>query len=305
MPHKLVTILGPTAVGKTAFAVKLADKFNGEIISADSRQVYKRMDIGTGKDISDYILGAKTIPVHLIDLLEPADEYNLFSFIKDFNTVFSDIIKRNKLPFLVGGTGMYLNSALKKYSLKKGDFNSERKAELEKLSDDELRELFLYYEPIPHDTTDVKYRERMITSILIHESKEGNGLTIAEDFDSLVIGVSDERAEIKKRITARLKKRLNEGMIDEVRLLLDEGVPVERLKRFGLEYRFVTQFLLGELNYNDMYQKLNSAIHKFAKRQMTWFRKMEREGVEINWMKNHEFEKAENLIAAFLNGHDE
>jgi len=176
---------------------------------------------------------------------------------------------------------------------------------LEKLSNDELRELFLYYEPIPHDTTDVKYRERMITSILIHESKEGNGLTIAENFDSLVIGVSDERAEIKKRITARLKKRLNEGMIDEVRLLLDEGVPVERLKRFGLEYRFVTQFLLGELNYNDMYQKLNSAIHKFAKRQMTWFRKMEREGVEINWMKNHEFEKAENLIAAFLNGHDE
>jgi tRNA dimethylallyltransferase len=300
MPHKFVTILGPTAVGKTIFAVKLADKFDGEIISADSRQVYRRMDIGTGKDLADYTLDGKTIPAHLIDLIEPADEYNLFTFIKDFNKAFAEITKRNKLPFLVGGTGMYLNSALKKYRLKKGDFNSERKSELEKLTDNELRKLFLTHEPNPHDTTDVLYRERMITSILIRETEGEKGLTIEEDFDALVIGIADERSEIKKRITARLKSRLKEGMIEEVRRLLDEGVPADRLKRFGLEYRFITQHLLGELNYNDMYQKLNSAIHKFAKRQMTWFRKMEREGIKINWMKNDELQKAEILIEEFL-----
>ncbi|NOX17975.1 MAG: tRNA (adenosine(37)-N6)-dimethylallyltransferase MiaA [Chlorobi bacterium] len=305
MPRRLVTILGPTAVGKTIFAVKLADAFDGEIISADSRQVYKRMDIGTGKDVSDYSINGKTISSHLIDLIEPADEYNLFSFVKDFNQTFEDISKRNKLPFLVGGTGMYLNAVLNKYELKKADFHPKRKEELEKLSDKELRKIFLSYEPNPHDTTDVLYRKRMIASVLIHESPEHANLTIAENFNSLVIGVMEDRSEIKKRITARLKKRLKEGMIEEVKRLLDEGVPAERLKRFGLEYRFVTEHLSGELNYNDMYQKLNSAIHKFAKRQMTWFRKMEREGIEINWMKNDEIRKAEKLIDVFLNKKDE
>ncbi len=200
---------------------------------------------------------------------------------------------------------MYLNSILKKYDLKEANFNSARKKELENLSDDELKKLFLEVEPDPHDTTDILYRERMISSILIHETPETSALTSAVEVDPLVIGIAEERAEIKRRITTRLKMRLSEGMIEEVQRLLDEGVSAERLKRFGLEYRFVTQYLSGELNYNDMYQKLNSAIHKFAKRQMTWFRKMEREGIQINWMKNDETDKAEKLISEFINDADE
>ncbi|MBU0561472.1 MAG: tRNA (adenosine(37)-N6)-dimethylallyltransferase MiaA [Bacteroidetes bacterium] len=300
MSKKLVTVLGPTAVGKTKFAVQLANKFNGEIISADSRQVYKRMDIGTGKDLSDYFINDTKINYHLIDIVEPSDEFNLFGFTRDFNKAY-DIISENRTrPFLVGGTALYIHSILKNYSLDRANFNAQRIQELEKLSDEELKSILSSISQNLHNTTDLLERKRIINAILIAESrKDGNDYEDSK-FEHLVIGINDEKDVIKKRITSRLKTRLSKGLIEEVKNLLNEEITHEKLKFFGLEYKFISLHLSGELNYNDMYQKLNSAIHHFAKRQMTWFRKMEREGIKINWMKNHEIDKASELVGGFF-----
>jgi len=294
MPANLITILGPTATGKTRLASQLAQKYNGEIISADSRQVYIGMDIGTGKDLSDYTVEGEKISHHLIDIIHPHVEFNLFMFKELFTKSFIDITSRNKMPFLVGGTGLYISSIIQNYDLKKADFNAARVDELELLTLDELRNHLIHLNPNVHVKKDLLSKNRMINAIMVAEAKQR-----LEDFpeiNSLVLGVKTDRDEIKRRITERLSKRLNEGMVDEVKNLLESGITFERLVSFGLEYKFVSLHLKGELSYDEMFQKLNTAIHQFSKRQMTWFRKMEREGVKINWLNGADFKTACTII---------
>jgi tRNA dimethylallyltransferase len=294
MQYDLITILGPTATGKTKLAVKLADYFDGEIISADSRQVYRGMNIGTGKDLSEYSLNGKQIPYHLIDIIDPTEEFNLYSFQEGFYKSFDKIKNKNKLPFLVGGTGMYLSSILQNYNLNKADFK-EIEREYSSHNDEELKTILKELNPILHNTTDLTERKRILKAIAVSKAEQNHTDEVKNN--SLNIGVSLSRDEIKKRITARLKKRLDdEGMIDEVKSLMDSGISYDKMIFFGLEYKFIAQYLKSELNKNDMFQKLNSAIHAFAKRQMTWFRKMEREGVVINWIDGDDFNKAKQLI---------
>ncbi len=295
---KLITILGPTAVGKTKLAAQLAYRFNAEIISADSRQVYIGMDIGTGKDYEDYFVNKTKIKTHLIDVISPLEEFNLYLFQKLFYEAFNNIIKENKIPFLVGGTALYINSVLKEYELSQVDFNSKREKYLQTLNLSELKNILLKKKEYLHNTTDLLDKERTIKAILIEENKKQVNYKIS--INPMVIGVYDDREIVKKRIRERLKKRLHSGMIEEVELLLKNGVTHDKLKFFGLEYKLISMYLKNELNYNDMYQKLASAIINFSKCQMTWFRKMEREGIKINWIKNDEINKAEALINTFL-----
>ena len=296
MQNNLITILGPTAVGKTFLGASLANHFGGEIISADSRQVYKGMDVGTGKDLDDYIINGKTIPYHLVDVIKPEDEFNLFLFNKLFYQAYNEITSRKKIPFLVGGTGLYLHSILKGYELNKVEFDDKRFSELNNLTIERLTSILKKLNPSLHNTTDMLIKDRIMRAIIIAESENNNEVE-KKKVSSLIIGVRLEREEIKKRITTRLKHRLENGMIEEVKRLIDEGISFERLDLFGLEYKFLGKFLKGELNYNDMFQKLNSAIHSFAKRQMTWFRKMEREGIKINWIDGPDFEAAKQIIS--------
>ncbi len=289
MKQKLIVILGPTAVGKTRFAVKLADKFNGEIISADSRQVYRRMNIGTGKDLDEYEINDKDIPYHLIDIIDPTEEFDLFHFQKLFKTAFQKIISEKRIPFLVGGTGLYIHSILKNYQMANVDFNISRRRELESLPLEKLKELVIQKAQNTHNTTDLIEKERMIKAILISEQEHSETINQNLDFEFLVLGIKEDREKIKENITKRLKQRFQNGMIEEVENLVKSGISFEKLDFFGLEYKFIGRHVKGGLNYNDMFQKLNSAIHKFAKRQMTWFRKMEREGINIHWVeKEHE-----------------
>ena len=294
MQYDLITILGCTATGKTKLAVKLADKFNGEIISADSRQVYRGMNIGTGKDLSEYSINGKSIPYHLIDVIDPKEEFNLYSFQQLFYKYYNSIKDNNRLPFLVGGTGLYLSSVLQDYNLYKADFETQIQT-LSLLTDNELRKILKDLNPTLHNTTDLNDRTRIIKAIAVSRAQQND--IEKQTLNSFTIGVRFSRDEIKKRITARLKKRLDEeGMIEEVKNLMNSGVKYDKMIYFGLEYKFIAQYLKGELNRNDMFQKLNSAIHSFAKRQMTWFRKMEKEGVVINWIDGPDFNKAKELI---------
>lgn len=293
MKFELITILGPTATGKTNLAVQLAEYFDGEIISADSRQVYKSMNIGTGKDLNEYNYKGKNIPYYMIDIIEPSEEFNLFLFKKYFKNYFDDIFSRNKMPFLVGGTGLYLSAILNNYNLATADFENEVD-KLSNFSDNELKKMLLDLNQKLHNTTDLKDRNRIIKAIIISKTNQEKDQNPA--INSFNIGITLPRDEIKNRITRRLKNRLSNGMIEEVNLLLDSGISYEKMLSFGLEYKFIAQYLKGELNYNDMFQKLNSAIHSFAKRQMTWFRKMESEGININWVNGPDFNKAKELI---------
>ncbi|MEG8947860.1 tRNA (adenosine(37)-N6)-dimethylallyltransferase MiaA [Rosettibacter firmus] len=294
MSYNLITILGPTAVGKTKLAALLANHFDGEIISADSRQVYKRMNIGTGKDLEDYIINGKKIPYYLIDIVEPTEEFNLFLFNEYFYKAFNDITSRNKIPFLVGGTGLYLHSILKGYKLNKVEFSKEKYEELDKLSIEELRERLIKVNPKLHNTTDLLEKDRIIRAIIISEAE--NNFNEHPEIRSLTIGINPGREKIKERITERLKYRLENGMIEEVEKLVAEGITFDKLEFFGLEYKYIGMYLKCELNYNDMFQKLNSAIQQFAKRQMTWFRKMEREGIKIHWLEEADFDAAKKII---------
>jgi len=296
MSYNLITILGPTAVGKTKLSVQLANKFNGEIISADSRQVYKGMDIGTGKDLSEYQIEKKQIKYHLIDVIEPKDEFNLFEFINHFNSVFSKIRKSKNTPIMVGGTGLYLSSVLQNYKLNKAEFNDDYIKKLKTYSTEKLQEILNNLNSKLHNTTDLLDKDRIIKAIVIEKSKELKN-EITTDVKSFNIGIRVNKESIKERINLRLKDRLNNGMIDEVRSLIDSGISYERLKLFGLEYKYIAMYLNGEINYNDMYQKLNSSISKFAKRQITWFRKMEKEGCIINWIDGTDFDKVNELIS--------
>ncbi len=296
MSFNLITILGPTATGKTKLASRLAAEFDGEIISADSRQVYKGMDIGTGKDLDDYLVENQIIPCHLIDIIEPHKEFNLFLFKEYFSKIFININNRKKLPFLVGGSGLYLSSVLQCYDLQKADFNKNEYNKLNMLSLKQLQDILLGLNLKLHNTTDLIKRERIVKAIIIQKSEEKQ-IKKFKRVNSLVIGIKFSRNEIKERITDRLKTRLDSGMIEEVQKLIENGISFDKLNFFGLEYRYIGMYLKGELNYNDMFQKLNSAIHNFAKRQMTWFRKMEREGIKINWIEGPAFDTARDIIS--------
>ena len=293
MDYDLVTILGPTATGKTQIAVQLASEFNGEIISADSRQVYRGMDIGTGKDLEEY--ENRNIAFHLIDIVDPTEEYNLYRFRNDFIKTHREIKNRNKLPFLVGGTGMYLSSVLQNYHLPKIEYSENEYESLKILPVDELKELLINLDPKLHNTTDLLHKERIINAILV-EKAHRESEAVGKNISSLNIGIKSDREEIKRRITKRLKKRFDEGMIEEVKNLLSSGITHDKLKFFGLEYKFISLYLEAEIDYEQMFGELNRAIHKFAKRQMTWFRKMEREDVEINWFDAMDYVEIRNHV---------
>jgi len=277
----LPCIIGPTASGKTALAVKLAEHFRAEIISADSRQVYRGMDIGTGKDLHEY----GSVPYHLIDIVDPGHEYNLFEFARDFCHHFQDIHTRKRFPILVGGTAMYVDAVLSRYDLIRAEPDPERRSRLEQLSDKALQNHLLDLKPKQHNTTDLDSRSRLIRAIEIAEAEQQQADRIQwPAFKPLVIGIQIPREIVRQRITRRLKQRLQQGMIEEVEQLHDQGLSWEQLDFFGLEYRFIARYLKGELSYNDMYQKLNSAIHQFAKQQDKWFRKFEQKGHAIHWI---------------------
>jgi len=292
--QKMITILGPTASGKTPLAAALAQQINGEIISADSRQVYRRMDIGTGKDLADYSLVVNgspvDIPYHLIDICEPGTKYNLFQYQQDFFDAYQDIIGRGKMPILCGGTGLYIEAVLKGYQLSPVPQNPELRTRLEGKTLEELTQMLVELKQkngsTMHNTTDVDSCQRAIRAIEIEEYNLHTPTPKRElpPIDSLIIGVNIDREARREKITRRLKARLEEGMIEEVRGLLAEGIPAEDLIYYGLEYKFVTEYLVGKLTYDEMFQRLEIAIHQFAKRQMTWFRGMERRGFTIHWI---------------------
>lgn len=283
---QMITILGPTASGKTPLAAALAQQIDGEIISADSRQVYRRMDIGTGKDLADY----EGVPYHLIDICEPGTKYNLFQYQQDFFDAYNNIIGRGKTPILCGGTGLYIEAVLKGYQLSPVPQNPELRQQLEGKSLAELTEMLRTLKAengsTMHNTTDVDSCQRAIRAIEIEEYNRLTPMPKRElpPIDSLIIGVNIDREERRKKISRRLKARLEEGMIDEVKGLLAEGIPAEDLIYYGLEYKFVTEYVTGKTTYDEMYTRLEIAIHQFAKRQMTWFRGMERRGFTIHWI---------------------
>ena len=297
--YNLIVVLGPTASGKTRFAAKLASEINGEIISADSRQVYREMTIGTGKDYEDYIVDGKKINYHLIDIVEPGYKYNLFEYQKDFFQSFEQVTSRGKFPVLCGGTGLYIEAVLKKYKMVHVPVNEELRKELEGKTLPELTDILKTFKQL-HNTTDTETVSRAIRSIEIETFYKNNPDIVLDlpDIRPLIIGISIDRQARRERITERLKKRLDEGMTDEVKSLLDKGLTPEDLIYYGLEYKYVTLYLTGELNYNEMYEKLNTSIHRFAKRQMTWFRGMERRGIKINWL--DAFEPDEKKIEKVL-----
>ena len=287
--YNLITVLGPTASGKTAFAANIALKFNTEIISADSRQVYINMDIGTGKDIDDYIILGQKIPYHLIDIIPAGEKYNVYQYQKDFFTIFKQISERNKIPILCGGTGMYIEAVLKRYNLLKVPENKELRANLENKSLPELQKMLATYKSL-HNTSDTDTKKRAIKAIEIQTFYDNNPEKIINypEINSLIVGLKFDRKSQRRRITERLTQRLKSGMIDEVKFLMKSGISSDTLLYYGLEYKFLTNYLTGKLTYDEMFSGLNTAIHQFAKRQMTWFRRMERKGMEIHWFDGYE-----------------
>ena len=291
--QQMITILGPTASGKTPVATRLAAEIGGEIISADSRQVYRRMDIGTGKDLDDYRLavdGSIDIPYHLIDIAEPGTKYNLFQYQQDFFDAYNNIIGRGKTPILCGGTGLYIEAVLKGYKLSPVPQNPALRQQLEGKTLAELTEMLRTLKAqnnsVMHNTTDVDSPQRAIRAIEIETFNREHPTPLRElpPIDSVIIGLDIPREERRAKITRRLKDRLEHGMVEEVRGLLDEGIPAEDLIYYGLEYKFVTEYVVGHLSFDEMFRQLEIAIHQFAKRQMTWFRGMERRGFTIHWI---------------------
>ena len=284
--QKMITILGPTASGKTPVAARLAAEIGGEVISADSRQVYRRMDIGTGKDLEDY----GSVPYHLIDICEPGTKYNLFEYQQDFFDVYQQIRSRGAVPILCGGTGLYIEAVLKGYKLSPVPQNQALRDSLEGKPLDELTEMLVRLKSQNgsnmHNTTDVDSCQRAIRAIEIETYNLQHPMPKRElpPVDSIIIGIDIDRELRREKITRRLKVRLENGMVEEVKALLDEGIPAEDLIYYGLEYKFLTEYLTGQLTYDEMFQRLEIAIHQFAKRQMTWFRGMERRGFKINWI---------------------
>lgn len=283
--YDIIAILGPTASGKTPFAAALAAELYTEIISADSRQIYRGMDLGTGKDLADYCVNGRQIPYHLIDIAAPGYKYNVFEYQRDFLTAYETMRQKGLLPIVCGGTGMYLESVLKGYKLLPVPENPELRARLADKSLEELTEILKTYKSL-HNTTDIDTAKRAIRAIEIEEYYAHTPVDERSfpTLKSLIIGVDIDRELRREKITRRLHQRLEEGMVDEVRGLLAQGIRPEDLIYYGLEYKFLTLYVIGELSYNEMFSQLETAIHQFAKRQMTWFRGMERRGFTIHWM---------------------
>lgn len=289
----MITILGPTASGKTSLAAALAYEIGGEIISADSRQVYRGMTIGTGKDLDDYSVNGHNIGYHLIDIAEPGDKYNIYEYQRDFHKVYSELMQRNVRPILCGGSGLYIESVLKGYSLSTVPQNPELRQSLSCKTLDELTEILIDLKARNnsnmHNRSDVDTAQRAIRAIEIemynlqHPAQNRQFPPV----ESVIIGVDIDRESRRKRITERLKERLQHGLVEEVKGLIDSGLSVESLIYYGLEYKFVTEYVIGKLSRDEMFRSLEIAIHQFAKRQMTWFRGMERRGFTINWIDWH------------------
>lgn len=284
-PYDLIVITGPTATGKTRLAAGLADQLNGEIISADSRQVYKGMDIGTGKDLADYVVEGRIVPVHLVDMFEPGYEFNVFEFQNHFLQAFEHIRKRNRQAIMCGGTGLYIEAALARYRMLKVPVNKALRDSLNLLDHDTLVKRLQKFRPL-HNTTDVTDRTRLIRAIEIetYHAAHKEMHPPLPGFSHIIFAIDFPRAQLRQRITQRLHSRLENGMVSEIELLLKKGLKPEQLTFYGLEYKYLTLYVTGEINYEEMVSRLNTAIHQFAKRQMTWFRRMERKGFKIHWL---------------------
>ena len=285
MTPTLITILGPTATGKTSLAAEVAYRLGGEVISADSRQVFRGMDIGTGKDLADYHIHDTDIPYHLIDICDPAEEYNAYRFMGDFTVAFNDIVARGKVPIMCGGTGMYLDAVIRGYQLPDAPVDLDFRRSMEQYTDEELTTRLSSYISL-HNHTDTETRDRLLRALEIAEygRTHPGAYRRLPDMQHKVFGISFPREVIIERIGLRLRQRLDEGMVDEIKRLIDSGIKPERLMRFGLEYRHCTRYLLGQCTMDELYRDLYTDIRRFAKRQMTWFRRMERNGVEIKWI---------------------
>ena len=285
IPPTLITILGPTATGKTALATEVAYRLGGEVISADSRQVFRGMDIGTGKDLADYHIHNTDIPYHIIDICQPSEEYNAYRFMGDFTEAFNGIISRGHIPIMCGGTGMYLDAVIRGYQLPDAPIDPEFRKSLEPFNDKELTERLASYITL-HNHTDTETRERLLRALEIAEygRTHPDAYRHVPEMQHIVFGISFPREVIIERIGLRLRQRLDEGMVDEVKKLIDGGIAPERLMRFGLEYRHCTRFIMGQCTEEELFRDLYTDIRRFAKRQMTWFRRMERNGVNIQWI---------------------
>jgi len=284
--YQMLAILGPTASGKTSVAVHCALNINGEIISADSRQVYRGMDIGTGKDSADYTVDKVTVPCHLTDIIDAGEKYNVFKYQNDFLKAYNNITNRKKIPILCGGSGLYIESVLKKYHLTQVPRNQELRDKLQKKSIEELIEILKQKKSDLHNTTDFEDSRRAIRAIEIEEYIKTHPLekSPVPEIKTLIVGIKSERNIRRQRITDRLKARLKEGMVKEVENLINSGITPEQLTYYGLEYKFVTLYITGQMDYKEMFTRLEIAIHQFSKRQMTWFRGMERRGIPIHWI---------------------
>ncbi len=299
---KLLCITGPTATGKTRLAALVADKIQGEIISADSRQVYRGMDLGTGKDYVDYVVNGVCMPFHLVDIANAGYEYNVFEFQNNFLTTYQQIIEQGKTPILCGGTGMYIESVLASYKLIKAPIDENFRSSLKDKTIEELQ-LQLSQLKTLHNTTDISNKERLIRALEISnfEAKQSKSYDFPK-IPHVLIGIWFERDIIRQRITERLHQRLKTGMVEEIKRLLESGLTLEQLKFYGLEYRYITMYINNEINYGEMFRLLNTAIHQFAKRQMTWFRRMEKKGFKIHWIdgQKSEVEKVEEIIKLYF-----
>ena len=284
--NNVIVILGPTASGKTSLSVKLAERYNGEIISADSRQVYRDMNIGTGKDLDEYSMVSPSINYHLINIIDPTEDYSVYRFKNDFVSSYSDVVSNNKLPIVCGGTGLYLKSIINNYNMKDVESDYKLRSKLELLDIDSLKIKLINIKTPTHNSTDFDTKKRIIRAIEIASAQnKESGLLDFPNITFTIIGIRIDRAESRRLITSRLKDRFKAGMIDEVKHIMKKyNLDHSRLHYFGLEYRYISKYLQGSINYNTMFQSLNSAIHKYAKRQMTFFRYMEKNGIKINWI---------------------
>lgn len=294
--YNIITICGPTASGKTGLAVKLAPEFKGEIISADSRQVYKGMDIGTGKDLKEYCTAEEDVPFHLIDIVSPSEDYNLYRYLQDFNQSFNSIISNGHIPFLTGGSGLYIEAALKGYSLPEAPVNENLRREMENFTRDELEVILKNESEEIYLKTDKSSSRRIIRGIEITRHMKSDIINKQNALIPLIIGINPPRDELLKKIEQRLNERLDEGMIKEVETLLDSGVTFDRLIKLGLEYRYCALYLRGDITMDDMKKQLNIEINRFSKRQMTWFRGMERRGLKIHWIRNADLAEARDIL---------
>jgi len=301
MAKNMIVILGATASGKTALAVRLAYELKGEIISADSRQVYRGMDLGTGKDLNQYVIDEKKINYHLIDVVDPRDEFSLFDFQKQFYEIFTDLRQKNILPIMVGGTGLYLEAVLTAYDLPIAPRDESLRKELSVKSKQDLQEMLLSLKPNVHNKTDLEDQERLIRAIEIELARNIAANKIYKpDIDAVVFGIRWERKVLRQRITNRLEERLNQGMVEEVKSLNERGISWQRLESFGLEYRFISMYLQNKINYEEMTQELNTGIHQFAKRQETWFRRMEKKNITIKWINGDDYDTLKEHAVKYL-----